>query len=207
LAATFVLLSIAGQAGAGDSGEEELEAPINSGRDVLFGIAIAICCLVLFFFVLAILLSIFLFICCVRFLRENKSKRKKGQDEEKGESNTSENEGRLQPLSGSVESLSNGNFKCNPQYSKVEYKSDIERSGEVAETPSSITDLTLYTIGYQKQYSVMTPTSSPAERTPVGSAKGEDYDDIYQQPPSNEKDLYSQLARRHYANAKKDSVV
>ena len=42
-----------------------------------------------------------------------------------------------------------------------------------------------------------------AEQTAGNSG---DYDDIYQQPPSNEKDLYSQLARRHYDNIQRSAV-
>lgn len=42
-----------------------------------------------------------------------------------------------------------------------------------------------------------------AEQTANNSG---DYDDIYQQPPSNEKDLYSQLAKRHYDNIQRSAV-
>ena len=42
-----------------------------------------------------------------------------------------------------------------------------------------------------------------AEQTTGNSG---DYDDIYEQPPSNEKDLYSQLGKRHYDNIQRSAV-
>ena len=85
-------------------------------------------------------------------------------------------------------------------------QSDIERSSEITETPSSITDLTLYTMGYERQYSVVRPSHKEPSKSPERSSDNDDYDDIYQQPPSNEKDLYSQLAKRHYANIQRETV-
>ena len=44
---------------------------------------------------------------------------------------------------------------------------------------------------------------------PLPSKRGtitDDYDDIYVQPPSNEKDLYSQLAKRHYDNIQREAI-
>ena len=115
-------------------------------------------------------------------------------------------------------------------------QSDIEKSGDVTEKPATITELTLCAMGYEAHHSLVSPPSDGAEgskwvfdtSSPLGSRPSPrtsgtegsvtaaeveqrpnsngDYDDIYEQPPSNEKDLYSQLAKRHYDNILRNAV-
>lgn len=115
-------------------------------------------------------------------------------------------------------------------------QSDIEKSGDVTEKPATVTELTLCAMGYEAHHSLVSPpsdvaegskwvfdTSSPLRGQPSPTTSGAegsvaatevvqrpnnsgDYDDIYEQPPSNEKDLYSQLAKRHYDNIQRNAV-
>ena len=50
---------------------------------------------------------------------------------------------------------------------------------------------------YEHDYSAVGPATNPNGDYDMPD-DCHPYEDIYEQPPSNEKDLYSQLAKRHY---------
>ena len=99
---------------------------------LLFIVAIVVCALVVFFCLLSVAIAICLVVHCVKLyktsaaLGDEDSRKKRGkegarepQDDSKGDNGMQLRA--LRAVTCSVESLTNGNYKQNPQYSKVEY--------------------------------------------------------------------------------------
>ena len=99
---------------------------------LLFIVAIVVCALVVFFCLLSVVIAICLVVNCVKLyktsaaLGDEESRKKRGkeragepQDDSKGDNGMQLRA--LRAVTCSVESLTNGNYKQNPQYSKVEY--------------------------------------------------------------------------------------
>lgn len=99
---------------------------------LLFIVAIVVCALVVFFCLLSVAVTICLVVHCVKLyktsaaLGDKGSRKKRGkegarepQDDSKGDNGMQLRA--LRAITCSVESITNGNYKQNPQYSKVEY--------------------------------------------------------------------------------------
>lgn len=105
----------------------------KSDTIVLFIVAVIVCALVLFFCLLSVALAACLVVYCVKLYKVSTAKEDENGKEERGEGgsqkeqdgNGGDNGVQLRALRGitcSVESLTNGNYKQNPHYSKVEYQ-------------------------------------------------------------------------------------
>ena len=100
---------------------------------VLFIVAVIICALVLFLCLLSVAVAICLVVYCVKLyktstaLGEEEARKERGEgDSQKRKDDSKQDSGlqlrALREVTCSVESLTNGNFKQNPHYSKVEYQ-------------------------------------------------------------------------------------
>lgn len=100
---------------------------------ILFIVAVAVCVLVLFFCLLSLVTAICLVVYCVKLykvsteLGDERGKEERGEEgsQKQQDGNDGGNGVPLRALRGitcSVESLTNGNCKQNPHYSKVEYQ-------------------------------------------------------------------------------------
>ena len=125
----FALIPRAEKIDAAGAQPDSSYMDIESNTTVLFIVAVVLCALVLVFCLLSVAVATCLVVYCIKLYKTSTTMEDESGKGERGEGDAQKDAGdsgvQLRALRGvtcSVESLTNGNYKQNPHYSKVEYQ-------------------------------------------------------------------------------------